>query len=156
MKALRFITKQFVRGNLLITHSQRAIHERRAVIRIAINGSNELFMYQDGVRYLLDQNEFAKSTLENIMRYVEDVQLGGRPGGWHHTGTTAETTTWESATLLGDSGGNGFNEEELDLIRKSRAPKVNANKHHFESHGQYPLACLHCGKPVENWRHQLT
>ena len=34
---------------------------------------------------------------------------------------------------------------------------MNNNTHHaFTAHARFPLACVHCGKGTENWRHSHT
>ena len=63
--------------------------------------------------------------------------------GWTRVGDT-----WVTDTLLGDSGGNGFTPEELELIRQSRAikrPTRTRNRERKASREEQHARYIDCG-----------
>ena len=134
--------KQYVKGNQLITVTEREIQTRAATIRDNGDGTYRYDIYVNGEKWIgaewpppgwtgagpeppLAISEervilHPNTRLCRLRDYIETVQFGGRVNiGWHKDGNT-----WFSDTLLGDSGGNGFNEAELQLIREAQKPKT--------------------------------
>lgn len=78
-----------------------------------------------------------------------------------------EGRTWKSvlrqAWMNGDYGIHGEISNSLQQIRNSfgpswlvrfRLPEEPLTDHAFNPHPHHPAACVVCGKPAANWRHQ--
>jgi hypothetical protein len=149
--------KQIIRNGKLITTTEREIHERRAVITkitVADTVCLKYEVFQDGVRYIGENwqvhevptgvQDHLAYRMGRLREYIESVQFGGRVNlGWTRVGDT-----WVTDTLLGDSGGNGFTPEELELIRQSRAikrPTRTRNRERKASREEQHARYIDCG-----------
>ena len=128
-----------VKGNTLVTTTVRDIATRRAVIVDNGDGTFRYTIYHNGVAYLESTwppegwkspqgCDTSEHKLLRLRDYIETVQFGGRNNiGWRVERwplVTREGNTWFSDEHLGDSGGNPFTAEELEVIRKNwRKPK---------------------------------
>jgi hypothetical protein len=118
---------QTVKHGCLVSTSYRDICTRRAVIHDNGDGTFRYEVFHNESRYLngewppMEHRPWPANgddPLTRLKDYIEGVQFGHRHLEWIREGNTLSTDT-----MLGDSGGSGFTENELALIRSEWKPR---------------------------------
>lgn len=122
---------QKIKNGYLITTTSREITERQAVITDIGNGTYTYSVFSNGIAFPSSPAVWPPEgttvpenweALPRLREHLEVCYFGGRVNlGWRR-----QNDQWLTDTFLGDSGGYGFTESELELIRSHRAGRKAA------------------------------
>ena len=125
------MARKSIKGDILISVNERRITTRQAKIvrdsadhwtwSIHVNGVNVSF--HGGHPWPPRPEDLQQMTdpLARLREHIEICHFGGRVElGWRRVGTDC----WQTDVLLSDESGNGFAQDEIEMIRSSMGKVV--------------------------------